>query len=73
MDDYFHDLNSEDKFIAEVIESLPDESKDLFKYRFIEKKTITETSEIIHMPYSSLRMRLKKIEEYIKCQVIKNY
>lgn len=72
-DDYFHDQNSEEEFISDMVESLSDEYKSIFIYRYIEKRTITEIAEITHLPYSSVRIRLKKIEAYVKREVINNY
>lgn len=73
LDDYFHDIDAEDEFVRDVIASLPEEYKTIFKHRYIERKTIMEIVELTGIPYSSLRLRLAKIEEYVKCQVKNNY
>lgn len=72
-DDYFHDLDAENAFIQEVIKNLPEEYQIIFKYRFYDKKTIAEIALLTNIPYSSLRLRIIKIEEYIRCQVKNNY
>lgn len=72
-DDYFHDIDEDELFIQKVVETLPEEYQRIFKYRYIDKKTIVKIVELTGIPYSSVRLRLMKIEEYIKCQVKNNY
>ena len=62
-DVYFNDPGLTDEELVErVRDSLPERMRDLFTYRFIEKKTIEEISEITGIPYSTLRYRLIKCE-----------
>ena len=61
-DEYFAlDPTEEEKYIEKIMEALPDEYKIIFKYRYIEKKTISETARLVGIPYSSLYLRLTKI------------
>lgn len=73
LDDYFHDIDTDKLFIQNAVESLPEEYQRIFKYRYVDRKTIFEIVELTGIPYSSVRLRLMKIEEYIKCQVKNNY
>lgn len=53
---------TEEELVEKVRDSLPEGMRDLFAYRFIEKKTIEEISELTGIPYSTLRYRLMKTE-----------
>lgn len=69
-DDYFlDDETPEDVYIEKIKQALPDEYKEIFTYRYIEKKTLMETSELTGIPYSSLRLRISKIEKLIRDEV----
>ncbi len=70
-DEYFKDDSAEDEYMDKIISSLPDEYKEIFKMRYIEKRTIQETSEILGIPYASLYLRLKKIEVAVKKEIEK--
>lgn len=72
-DEYFCDDLSDEKYIERIIASLPDEYKEIFRLRYIEKKTISETSKIVGIPYSSLHLRLTKIEAAVKKEIKKNF
>ena len=69
-DDYFlDDETPEEVYIERIKQALPDEYKEIFIYRYIEKKTLMETSELTGIPYSSLRLRISKIEKLIRDEV----
>ena len=71
-DDYFLDNEiPEDVYIEKIKQSLPDEYRQIFIYRYIEKKTLMETSELIGIPYSSLRLRISKIDKLVREEVKK--
>lgn len=71
-DDYFlDDVMSEEERLKQIEDSLPDEYKKIFVYRFVEKKTINETASLTGIPYSSLRLRLKKIEKLVREEISK--
>lgn len=72
-DDYFHDIDEDELFIQKVVESLPEDYRRIFKYRYIDKKTIVEIVELTGIPYLSVRLRLMKIEECVRSQVENNY
>ncbi len=69
-DEYFvSDECSDEAYIKEITESLPEEYKEIFVYRFVEKKTINEISELVGIPYSSLRLRISKIEKIVRQKI----
>ena len=71
-DEYFSAKDiDEQKYLEQIAESLPVEYKAIFRYRFIEKHTIVETSAHVGIPYSSLRLRLSKIEELVRLEIKK--
>ena len=62
-DAYFDDPGlTDEELVLKVRDSLPEGMRDLFTYRFIEKRTLGEISEITGIPYSTLRYRLAKTE-----------
>lgn len=69
-DTYFDDCDDE-KYIEQIINGLSQEERQLFVYRFVEKKTFNEISELTGIPYSTVRYRLNKIEEMIKTEIKK--
>lgn len=71
--DYFHDTNASELFIRKVVGTLPAEQQRIFKYRYLDGKTIFEIVSLTGIAYSSVRLRLKKIEEYVKYQISNNY
>lgn len=71
-DDYFlDDETPEEVYIEKIKQVLPDEYRQIFIYRYIEKKTLMETSKLIGIPYSSLRLRIIKIEKIIRNEIKK--
>lgn len=70
-DEYFSDENSEEEYIKRIIAALPDEYKEIFRLRYIEKKTIKETAELVKMPYTSVHLRLTKIEPLVREEIRK--
>ena len=71
-DEYFTDDETpEEVYIEKIKQALPDEYREIFTYRYIEKKTLMETSELTGIPYSSVRLRLIKIEKIVRDEVNK--
>lgn len=69
-DEYFSASDvDEEEYFEEITKSLPEEYKTIFRYRFIEKHTLMETSAYVGIPYSSLRLRLDKIEKIVRLKV----
>ena len=71
-DDYFGSPDMTESRITQIHEALDEESKLLFKYRYIEKLTLNEVSQKLGVPYSTLRYRLFKLEEQIK-NIVSNF
>ena len=69
-DTYFedHDIIL-DSYIEQIMGMLSEPDKQLFACRYINKKTIAETSELSGIPYSTLRLRLVKIEKTVRDMV----
>ena len=69
-DEYFltNDLN-EKEYIQQIEDSLSDDFKVIFRYRFIEKHTLMETSQHLGVPYSSLRFKIEKIEKTVRRKI----
>lgn len=69
-DEYFipDDVN-EEKYLTQIESALPEEYIPIFRYRFIEKHTLTETSAYVGIPYSSLRLRVDKIEKIVRRRI----
>ena len=71
-DKYFESDEPEIEDCIEIIkQSLNENDRRLFIYRYIEKKTLIEISDITGIPYSSLRYKIFKIEKIVK-EKIKN-
>lgn len=71
-DDYFSDEEFTDKSrIEQIKKALPEEYREIFVYRFVEKKTLKDISALTGIPYSSLRLRIKKIELMAKDEIKK--
>lgn len=68
-DEYFY-VSTEEYY--EIIQNeLPDEYKKLFVYRFVQKMTIENISETTGVPYSSVRLRLRKLKKLIRKEIKK--
>ena len=65
-DIYFKSETSEDDMILEIRDSVPEEHRELFRLRYVEKKTLEEISSNLGMPYSTLRRRVAKLDIVIK-------
>ena len=70
-DEYFNNDEVEEEYIDKIIHSLPGEYKEIFKLRYLEKKTIAETASIVGIPYASVHLRLAKIEFIVKKEIKK--
>lgn len=73
LDDYFHDPVSEEKFLNDISQSLSEEYQTIFQYRYISGKSLMEIVKLTGIPYSTVRLRLTKILEYVKKQIKYNY
>ena len=72
-DNYFSLDFSEEEYIEKIMNSLPDEYKEIFRLRYIDKRTISETASLVGIPYSSLYLRLTKIEKTVRKEIKKNF
>ena len=70
-DEYFTNDLMEEEYINRIIDSLPDDFKEIFKLRYLEKKTIAETASILGMPYSTMYLRLTKVEAAVRKEISK--
>lgn len=71
-DDYFNgDESTDEKHIERIKQVLPEEYRKIFVYRYIEKKTLVEISELTKIPYSSLRLRISKVEKMVREEIKK--
>lgn len=71
-DRYFcEDDGGTDQYIERITAMLPSEYTQLFVYRYIEKCSIKEIMGLTGLRYSSLRLRLLKIESIIKTEIKK--
>ena len=64
-DSYFEDAKDEESLLWSVMKKLSPGDREIFKLRYIDLKTLTDISGKIGIPYSTLRLRIKKIEEKI--------
>ena len=71
-DTYFKEEYADDvENLYKIRERLPREYREIFTHRYIEKKTIVQTSKLVGIPYSSLRLRLDKMEPIIRAEIKK--
>lgn len=69
-DEYFDKSDiDEEEYFDKIENALPAEYRKIFRYRFIEKHTLVETSAHLGIPYSTLRPRVLKLEEMIREKV----
>ena len=61
-DRYFRDDTPEEDMIRKVGESIPEEYRELFSLRYVEKKTLEEMVKQLGVPYSTLRRRMAKTD-----------
>ena len=70
-DRYFKDETPEEDMIKKVGESVPEEYRELFRLRYVEKKTLNEIAERLGVPYSTLRRRISKMDLVIRREIHK--
>ncbi len=70
-DEYFADNTPEEIYMEELRLRLPEEDREIFTLRFIEKRTIEEASRSIGMPYSTLRLRISRLERLVRAEIKK--
>ena len=69
-DEYFTDEDfREDEYIARLRDMLPEEYREIFTLRYIRKDTLADISAKTGIPYSSLRLRISKLERLIREKV----
>ncbi len=64
-DAYFEDAKDEESLLWDVMKMLPPDERELFKLRYIDLYSLTKISSLTGVPYSTVRLRLKKIEKKI--------
>ncbi|MBR0302769.1 MAG: sigma-70 family RNA polymerase sigma factor [Clostridia bacterium] len=62
VDEYFKSDKSDTELLKDVMMSLPDESRELFRLRFIEKRNLEDIAKLTDTPYSTVRLHLEKIK-----------
>lgn len=72
IDVYFGE-DDDQKNIERIADTLPDDSRQLFIYRFVEKKTLQEIQTLSGIPYSTLRIRLNRIEQQVRKEIKKYF
>ena len=70
-DEYFKSDSHEEEYIDKIIHALPDEYREIFRLRYLEKKTIAETARLVGIPYASVHLRLTKIEAIVRKEIKK--
>lgn len=70
-DRYFENETPEEDMIKKVGESVPEEYRELFRLRYVEKKTLNEIAERLGVPYSTLRRRISKMDLEIRREIHK--
>ena len=65
-DEYFRDGRDADEVAKDVMESLPEDLREIFMMRFIEKKKFAEIVEATGMPYSNVRYRIELIRRHVR-------
>lgn len=68
-DQYFKDETDVEVYMQQIRDRLPEDYQLIYEYRFIQKKTINEMVELTGIPYSSLRLRLDRIEQLVRREV----
>ncbi len=63
--DYIIALAAED-LTADLCEKLPEDDRELFRLRFIDKKTIEAIAKETSTPYSTVRLHIEKIKQHVK-------
>ncbi len=69
MDEYFCSEATDEEYMWRIRDALPEEYRELFVLRYVEKKTICDISRITGIPYSSLRLRLRKTEDCVRNEI----
>ena len=62
---------SDAELLEELAEKLPEESRELFRLRFIEKRRLEDIVRITKTPYSTVRLRIGKIADQA-AKIIRN-
>lgn len=61
-----------EEYIEQIKRSLPyEESRQLFVYRYIEKNTLYEISDLTGISYTPIRRRLSRIEKLVRKEIEK--
>lgn len=67
-DSYFNNKDADDE-IFRIYRELEEEFRELFFLRYIKKLTLNEISGMLGIPYSTLRLRLTKIEMVVRDKI----
>lgn len=68
-DEYFADHTPEDDHIECIRARLPEELRIIFTLRFMEKRKLEDIAYTLGIPYSTLRLRIKRLERILKEEV----
>lgn len=71
-DEYFKEEDiPEEEYMIRIRDSLPEKYRQLFTYRYIEKRTLVGIVELTGVPYSTLRGRFDMIEKLVRKEIKK--
>ena len=62
---------SDEELLGDLEQKLPEESRELFRLRFIEKRKLEEIVSLTGTPYSTVRLHLEKVKGQV-AKIIKN-
>lgn len=68
-DEYFALSTIPENSVDRIMEALPQELREAFKLRFLEKLSIREVAERVGLSYTALRMRLIKAEKLARQEI----
>ncbi len=62
---------SDKELLEDLAQKLPEESRELFRMRFIEKRTFDNIASLTGTPYSTVRLHIEKIKDQA-AKIIRN-
>ena len=68
-DVYFDSKEPSEAYYPRLEQALPEEYREIFRQRFLQKRTLEEVARNVGLPYSTLRLRLMKIEKLVRREV----
>ncbi len=70
MEDVYFDQNlPPQSYYPRLEQALPEEYREIFRLRFLQKLTLEEVAQRVGLAYSTLRLRLMKIEKLVRQEV----